>query len=220
MNVKTGRTFLPCVCLFLVFSFVLFPPVIPYSTVYASSADSAPAFFAEDMQEDASGNEEDVADSPENSAEDSPDTSVEPFSDNSLSDDVVDKESEIPVSSEETMQIPDDAGEQEAEGLLSDSSDVKPPETDASFSDDLPSDVIPDEESLTEDTFLSDDSVQTSEPLSFPDTTVLEEPEPLFFDKSFVDYTVIEGLLLLIFVVLFCGFCINMTSKIMNWRMY
>lgn len=220
MNVKTGRTFLPCVCLFLVFSFVLFPPVIPYSTVYASSADSAPAFFAEDMQEDASGNEEDVADSPENSAEDSPDTSVEPPSDSSFSDDSVDKEPEIPVSSEETMQIPDDAGEQEADGLPSDSSDVKPPEIDASFSDDLPSDVIPDEESLTGDTSLSDDSVQASEQLPFSDAIAPEEPEPLFYDKDFADYTVTEGLLLLVFVILFCDFCINMTSKIMNWRMY
>lgn len=41
-----------------------------------------------------------------------------------------------------------------------------------------------------------------------------------FFTKDFEDYTVTEGLLFLIFVLLFIRFCIEMSQKLSHWRMF
>ena len=71
---------------------------------------------------------------------------------------------------------------------------------------------------LFEKSELSSDA---SDPSKNPDAlSDLTEIEPFFFEKNFEEYTVTEGLLLLIFVVIFCKFCIDMTAKFMNWRMY
>lgn len=73
------------------------------------------------------------------------------------------------------------------------------------------------EENLDEG-FTLDDSelinIYDAEPMaevSVPDT---------FFEKPFTSYTVTEGLLLLIFVILFIRFCIEMSAKLMHWRMF
>ena len=105
-------------------------------------------------------------------------------------------------------------------------------EPDSSFENDNPSDnpdtssdaPAPDDEPSEDTEIPSEDGLPVDDPdlTENPDlkSDLTEESEPLFFDKNFEDYTVTEGLLLLIFVVIFCKFCIDMTAKFMNWRMF
>lgn len=56
-----------------------------------------------------------------------------------------------------------------------------------------------------------------------PSDVLLEVASPseeLFFTKEFASYTVTEGLLLLIFLILFIRFCIEMTQKFLHWRSF
>ncbi len=72
----------------------------------------------------------------------------------------------------------------------------------------LPEDASP------EDTFPED---------VFPEETLLEGTAPaedLFFTKEFAAYTVTEGLLLLVFLILLIRFCIEMTQKLLHWRSF
>lgn len=48
----------------------------------------------------------------------------------------------------------------------------------------------------------------------------LFDTENLFFTKDFANYTVEEGLLLLIFVILLFKFCIDLMYKMLHWRMF
>lgn len=51
-------------------------------------------------------------------------------------------------------------------------------------------------------------------------TEQLVDTENLFFTKDFANYTVEEGLLLLIFVILLFKFCIDLMYKMLHWRMF
>jgi len=51
-------------------------------------------------------------------------------------------------------------------------------------------------------------------------TEQLTEPDNLFFTKNFTDYTVVEGLLLLIFIILLFRFCLDLMFKLLHWRMF
>ena len=97
-------------------------------------------------------------------------------------------------------------------------------EPDSSFETDSPSD---DSDMLSgDDTFFPDgDPVEEAPSVEDTDLSGLfsEEEETAndyFFEKDFTEYTVTEGLLLLIFCTLFCKLCIDLTAKMNHWRIF
>lgn len=124
------------------------------------------------------------------------------------------------IESPETPTETDDTSETENNAGNSDSTSEseKPGENDTEEA--TPSDSFGDEDSEEnlDEGFTLDDSeliniydVEPMAEVSVPDT---------FFEKPFTSYTVTEGLLLLIFVILFIRFCIEMSAKLMHWRMF
>ena len=124
------------------------------------------------------------------------------------------------IESPETPTETDDTSETENNAGNSDSTSEseKPGENDTEEA--TPSDSFGDEdpEENLDEGFTLDDSeliniydVEPMAEVSVPDT---------FFEKPFASYTVTEGLLLLIFVILFIRFCIEMSAKLMHWRMF
>ena len=124
------------------------------------------------------------------------------------------------IESPETPTETDDTSETENNAGNSDSTSEseKPGENDTEEA--TPSDSFGDEdpEENLDEGFTLDDSeliniydVEPMAEVSVPDT---------FFEKPFTSYTVTEGLLLLIFVILFIRFCIEMSAKLMHWRMF
>ena len=124
------------------------------------------------------------------------------------------------IESPETPTETDDTSETENNAGNSDftSESEKPGENDTEEA--TPSDSFGDEdpEENLDEGFTLDDSeliniydVEPMAEVSVPDT---------FFEKPFTSYTVTEGLLLLIFVILFIRFCIEMSAKLMHWRMF
>ena len=87
------------------------------------------------------------------------------------------------------------------------------------------------EEATPSDSFGEEDPEENLDEgftLDDPELINLYDVEPMaeasvpdtFFEKPFTSYTVTEGLLLLIFVILFIRFCIEMSAKLMHWRMF
>lgn len=94
-----------------------------------------------------------------------------------------------------------DTGDLPEGGLLQDDSELS--------ADELPTDELP------------TDELQSEEWQIMPVQGIVQpEENNLFFEKDFSDYTVTEGLLLLTFVTLFCYVCLNLTHRLLNWRMY
>lgn len=157
-------------------------------------------------------------------------SSTEDVSEDIPEDTTDNTENPVPDNTEDFVEDPEELpGNQEPEDP------EEPPEESLPPGDDNPEpeETPPDEEEPPEgESSPGDDNPepeQTQEP-DFPEAVQVIPLEDAIiqpsadvetlFTKSFDDYTVTEGLLLLIFVCVFCKFCIDMTAKIMNWRMY
>ena len=124
------------------------------------------------------------------------------------------------IESPETPTETDDTSETENNAGNSDSTSEseKPGENDTEEA--TPSDSFGDEdpEENLDEGFTLDDSelinIYDVEPMA--EVSVPEKKK----EKPFTSYTVTEGLLLLIFVILFIRFCIEMSAKLMHWRMF
>ena len=79
--------------------------------------------------------------------------------------------------------------------------------------EDFPEEGVPEVESSGEG--LPEDASPED---TFPEGTA--PAEDLFFTKEFAAYTVTEGLLLLVFLILLIRFCIEMTQKLLHWRSF
>ena len=149
-----------------------------------------------------------------------PDTPEEAPAENALQNSEESPETAVPDDTDVSLETPEESP---------DPSEENPPEENPDPSKETPSD---EEESPEGEPFPDNDNPEpegTPEPdfsediqlISLEDATIqLSADAETLFTKNFDDYTVTEGLLLLIFVVIFCKFCIDMTAKIMNWRMY
>ena len=124
------------------------------------------------------------------------------------------------IESPETPTETDDTSETENNAGNSDSTSESEEPGENDTVEATPSDLFGEEdpEENLDEGFTLDDSelinLYDAEPMaevSVPDT---------FFEKPFTSYTVTEGLLLLIFVILFIRFCIEMSAKLMHWRMF
>lgn len=98
------------------------------------------------------------------------------------------------------------------------------PESSEGFMED---DSLEEGEETTEDDLLVEKEFSSTTPSNveeLPEEELTEEflvdTENLFFTKPFESYTVVEGLLLLIFVILLFKFCIDMMYKLLHWRMF
>lgn len=124
------------------------------------------------------------------------------------------------IESPETPTETDDTSETENNAGNSDSTSESEEPSENDTEEATPSDSFGEEDSeeSLDEGFTLDDSelinlydVEPMAEVSVPDT---------FFEKPFTSYTVTEGLLLLIFVILFIRFCIEMSAKLMHWRMF
>lgn len=124
------------------------------------------------------------------------------------------------IESPETPTETDDTSETENNAGNSDSTSESEEPGENDTEEATPSDSFGEEdpEENLDEGFTLDDleliNLYDVEPMaeaSVPDT---------FFEKPFTSYTVTEGLLLLIFVILFIRFCIEMSAKLMHWRMF
>lgn len=144
---------------------------------------------------------------------DSEPTSEETGGSESSTDSIESPEPETPTETDDTSETENNAGNSD-----STSESEEPGENDTEEA--TPSDSFGEEDSEEnlDEGFTLDDSeliniydVEPMAEVSVPDT---------FFEKPFTSYTVAEGLLLLIFVILFIRFCIEMSAKLMHWRMF
>ncbi len=124
------------------------------------------------------------------------------------------------IESPETPTETDDTSETENNAGNSDSTSEseEPGENDTeeatpsdSFGEEDPEENLDEGFTLDDPELINLYDVEPMAEASVPDT---------FFEKPFTSYTVTEGLLLLIFVILFIRFCIEMSAKLMHWRMF
>ena len=124
------------------------------------------------------------------------------------------------IESPETPTETDDTSETENNAGNSDSTSEseEPGENDTeeatpsdSFGEEDPEENLDEGFTLDDPELINLYDVEPMAEASVPDT---------FFEKPFTSYTVTEGLLLLIFVILFIRFCIEMSANLMHWRMF
>ena len=120
---------------------------------------------------------------------------------------------ETPTQTDDTSETENNAGNSDStseseEPGENDTEEVTPSD---SFGEEDPEENLDEGFTLDDSELINIYDVEPMTEVAVPDT---------FFEKPFTSYTVTEGLLLLIFVILFIRFCIEMSAKLMHWRMF
>ena len=120
---------------------------------------------------------------------------------------------ETPTETDDTSETENNAGNSDStsESEIPGENDTEEATPSDSFGDEDPEENLDEGFKLDDSELINIYDVEPMAEVSVPDT---------FFEKPFTSYTVTEGLLLLIFVILFIRFCIEMSAKLMHWRMF
>ena len=120
---------------------------------------------------------------------------------------------ETPTETDDTSETENNAGNSDStsESEIPGENDTEEATPSDSFGDEDPEENLDEGFTLDDSELINIYDVEPMAEVSVPDT---------FFEKPFTSYTVTEGLLLLIFVILFIRFCIEMSAKLMHWRMF
>lgn len=198
------------VCVLLFASIFVF---VPASFVYAVPVDSPDYVSEHDSDNTSPSNDSDIEPDDFKEEEEVPsagaEDTVEEPADNG--DPVSDKNTDDSESFDNQESGENTDENKEDDGEINKENDKEPIESDENENKDADAG----QDANVEETASPDDSqVQ-----AMADETG-ESNNDLFFEKDFSEYTVTEGLLLFIFVVVFCKFCIDMTAKMLHWRMF
>lgn len=144
---------------------------------------------------------------------DSEPTSEETGGSESNTDSIESPEPETPTETDDTSETENNAGNSDSTSESEESGENNTEEATPSdsFGEEDPEENLDEGFTLDDSELINIYDVEPMAEVAVPDT---------FFEKPFTSYTVTEGLLLLIFVILFIRFCIEMSAKLMHWRMF